>query len=119
MWEVADRSQKCLSPLVSSFAFLSVSYSWAKGETKKLPPTKDEVSDDPEQLGEQDRQEQNWGEKRENSLDYVFKYSAIPDLAQAFLLLDALGEGMHLSSFGTKVPKQDHVILNCHSGTVT
>lgn len=55
MWEVADRSQKCLSPLVSYSAFLSFSYSWAKGETKKLPSTKDEVSDDPEQLGEEDR----------------------------------------------------------------
>lgn len=55
MWEVADRSQKCLSLLVSSFAFLSFSHSWAKGETKKLPPTKGEVSDDPAQLGEQDR----------------------------------------------------------------
>lgn len=55
MWDAADRSQKWLSPLVSSFAFLSFSYSWAKGETKNLPPTKDEVSDDSEQLGEQDR----------------------------------------------------------------
>lgn len=42
MRELADRSRNRLSLLASSLAFLSFSYTGAKGKTKTLPPTKAE-----------------------------------------------------------------------------